>query len=141
MKMKREHVVPLTSQMLTILDLMEPLSGHVEFLFPADRNPRHHSNTQTANMALKRMGFEGKTTAHGLRSLASITLNAQGFDSDLIEAALAHEDENKIRKAYNRTDYLDRRRPIMQWWSERIERAGEGELLEVGFKSLRVIAA
>ncbi|MEZ8862909.1 hypothetical protein [Vibrio sp. 10N.247.311.51] len=67
-------------------------------------------------------------------------MNAQGFDSDLIEAALAHEDENKIRKAYNRTDYLDRR-PIMQWWSERIERAGEGELLEVGFKSLRVVAA
>ncbi|CAK3238411.1 Prophage integrase IntA [Vibrio crassostreae] len=141
MKMKREHVVPLTSQMLTILDLMEPLSGHVEFLFPADRNPRHHSNTQTANMALKRMGFEGKTTAHGLRALASTTLNAQGFDSDLIEAALAHEDENKIRKAYNRTDYLDRRRPIMQWWSERIERAGEGELLEVGFKGLRIVAA
>ncbi|MEZ8862910.1 tyrosine-type recombinase/integrase [Vibrio sp. 10N.247.311.51] len=60
MKMEREHVVPFTSQMLTILDLMEPLSGHVEFLFPVDRNPRHHSNTQTANMALKCMGFEGK---------------------------------------------------------------------------------
>ncbi len=141
MKMKREHIVPLTPQMITILDNMKPYSSHREFVFPADRNPKQHSNSQTANMALKRMGFEGKTTAHGLRALASTTLNAQGFDSDLIEAALAHEDDNKIRKAYNRTDYLERRRPMMQWWSERIEKAEEGEILEVGFKGLRIVAA
>jgi integrase len=139
MKMKREHIVPLTAQMLEILDIVKPISSHLEFIFPADRTPKDHSNPQTANMALKRMGFKDRTTAHGLRSLASTTLNAQGFDGDLIEAALAHEDENKIRRAYNRTDYLERRRPMMQWWSERIERASTGEILEVGYKGLSIV--
>ena len=89
MKMKREHIVPLTPQMLEILDIVKPISSHLEFIFPADRTPKDHSNPQTANMALKRMGFKDRTTAHGLRSLASTTLNAQGFDGDLIEAALS----------------------------------------------------
>ncbi len=139
MKMKREHMVPLTEPMLEILDRIKSLSGHREFIFPADRQPNAHSNPQTANMALKRMGFEGRTTAHGLRSLASTTLNAEGFNSDLIEAALAHEEENKIRRAYNRNDYLEHRRPMMAWWSERIQQAALGEVLEVGFRGLRIV--
>lgn len=67
------------------------------------------------------MGFKDRTTAHGLRALASTTLNEQGFEPDVIEAALAHTDKNQIRKAYNRTDYLDSRRKLMSWWSEHIE--------------------
>jgi integrase len=140
MKMKREHLVPLTSQMIDILEEVKPLSGHLEFIFPADRKPKAHCSTQTANMALKRMGFAGKTTAHGFRSLASTTLNAEGYNSDFIEAALAHEEANKIRRAYNRNDYLAHRRPMMMWWSERIERAADGEVMEVGFRGLRLIA-
>lgn len=120
MKKKREHAVPLTEQTLDILARLKPLSGHREYLFPADRNPRSHINEQTANMALKRMGYEKRLVAHGLRALASTTLNQQGFDPDVIEAALAHIDKNEVRRAYNRADYLERRRVMMDWWSKHV---------------------
>ncbi|MDO6543246.1 tyrosine-type recombinase/integrase, partial [Photobacterium sanguinicancri] len=96
-------------------------------------------NSQTANMALKRMGFAGRLVSHGLRSLASTTLNEQGFSPDLVEAALAHVDDNQVRSAYNRTDYLDRRIPMMCWWSGHIEEAAQGSLSVTGAKQLRVI--
>lgn len=137
-KMDKEHLVPLTPQMLAILEVMRPISGHREYIFPADRDPKKHTNTQTANAALKRIGFKGRTTAHGFRGLISTTLNAHGFDGDLIESALSHEEENKVRRAYNHTDYLERRKPMMHWWSERIEQAGKGETLTVSVRGLRI---
>lgn len=126
MKMSREHVIPLTEQTIAILDVIKPISGHREFIFPSSRNPKVPTDSETANKALSRMGFKDRTTAHGLRSLASTTLNEQGFDYDVIEAALAHTDKNQIRAAYNRTDYLDRRRTLMSWWSDYIEKSSIG---------------
>jgi len=128
MKMGRSHEVPLTEQSLALLEFMQPLSGHREFIFPSDRAPLKHANKETANMALKRMGFEGRLVAHGLRALASTTLNEQGFDKDVIEVALAHIDKDKIRGAYNRATYMKQRREMMEWWSEHIERAATGSL-------------
>lgn len=128
MKKKREHLVPLTEQTLEILNSLKPISGHREHVFPADRNPRHHINAQTANMALKRMGYEKRLVAHGLRALASTTLNQQGFDGDVVEAALAHVDKNEVRRVYNRADYLERRRVMMSWWSEHIAQAQFGQV-------------
>ena len=128
MKRRKEHIIPLTPQMLGILEAMKPVSGHREYIFPSDKDPKFHCNPQTANMAIKRMGFEGKLVSHGLRSLASTTLNAKGFEPDLIEAALAHVDSNQVRAAYNRTNYLERRRPMMEWWSQHIEDASQGNL-------------
>ena len=90
-------------------------------------------------MALKRMGFAGRLVSHGLRSLASTTLNEQGFDRDLIEAALAHVDDNQVRSAYNRTDYLERRRPMMNWWSEQIREAATGSFLVSSVKQTVVL--
>jgi len=90
-------------------------------------------------MALKRAGFKGRLVAHGLRALASTTLNEQGFDADVIEAALAHTDKNSIRAAYNRADYLKRRRTMMQWWSDHIEQASFGNLSLSGTKHLKVV--
>ncbi|MFT4908212.1 MAG: integrase [Oleispira sp.] len=121
MKKRREHSIPLTAQALEILEQIKPISGHREFVFPSDRNPRTHINSQTANMALKRMGYENKLVAHGLRALGSTILNEYGFDYDLVEAALAHVDKNEVRAAYNRADYIKRRIPMMEWWSEHIE--------------------
>jgi integrase len=123
MKMRKEHKVPLTKQTLHLLELMKPVSGHREYIFPADRNPRSHTNAQTANAALKRMGLEGALVAHGMRALASTILNEQGFDPDLIETALAHVEKNEVRRAYNRAQYIDRRREIMDWWSQHIAKA------------------
>ena len=128
MKKKRDHTVPLTKQSLNLLEVMRPISGHREHIFPSDRNPRTHINPYTANMALKRMGFHKKLVAHGLRSIASTTLNEYGFEPDLVEAALAHVDANQVRRAYNRTDYLKRRTDMMAWWSRFIQEAGEGNL-------------
>ncbi|HAS6216549.1 TPA: tyrosine-type recombinase/integrase [Vibrio vulnificus] len=140
MKKRRVHRIPLTEQMLALLEVMKPISGHREFIFPSDRDPKKPCNSQTANMALKRMGFAGRLVSHGLRSLASTTLNEQGLDPDLIEAALAHVDENQIRGIYNRTDYLERRRTMMSWWSEHIEEAAKGSLSVTGTKQLKVIS-
>ncbi|MBL0712051.1 MAG: tyrosine-type recombinase/integrase [Colwellia sp.] len=127
MKKKREHTVPLTKQTLELLERLKPLSGHSEYLFPADRDYRKHTNEQTANAALKRMGYHKKLVAHGMRALASTTLNSQGFDEDVIEAALAHVDKDEVRRAYNRTDYLERRQVLMAWWSNYIEQAATGK--------------
>lgn len=126
MKMKKTHSVPLTPQTIEILERMKSISGHREYVFPSDRYPNKPSNSQTANMALKRMGFAGRLVAHGMRALASTTLNEQGFDGDVIEAALAHQEQNEVRRAYNRAEYIERRKVIMSWWSEHIENATTG---------------
>ncbi|HDM8052945.1 integrase domain-containing protein [Vibrio harveyi] len=139
MKKRREHRIPLTEQSLELLEVMKPISEHREFVFPSDRDPKKPCNSQTANMALKRMGFAGRLVSHGLRSLASTTLNEQGFDRDLIEAALAHVDDNQVRSAYNRTDYLERRRPMMCWWSVHIEEASKGKLSITGSLLLKAV--
>lgn len=124
MKMSKEHRIPLSPQAVKILEKMRAISGNREYVFPADRNPRTHTNLQTANAAIKRMGFKGRLVAHGLRALASTILNDhQQFEPVLIEAALAHQDKNEVRAAYNRADYLEKRREMMCWWSDFITRA------------------
>ncbi|GID07817.1 integrase domain-containing protein [Pseudomonas sp. 008] len=128
MKKRRPHTIPLTEHALSLLETLKPHSGHREYVFPSDRNPRTHANSQTANMALKRMGFQDRLVSHGLRSMASTILNEHGWDPELIEVALAHVDKDEVRSAYNRTDYIERRRPMMAWWSEHIQKAATGSL-------------
>ncbi|MCK8104336.1 tyrosine-type recombinase/integrase [Pseudoalteromonas sp. 2CM36K] len=124
MKRRRAHRVPLTPATLAILEQMKPLSGHHEYVFPSERNEKGHASTYTVNAAIKRsLGYKDKLVAHGLRSVASTALHEEGYDSLLVEACLAHADENETRAAYNRSDYLEQRRPIMAWWSDLIEQA------------------
>ena len=139
MKKRKPQAIPLTPQVLALLEYLKPISGHRDFIFPSDNNPRTHLSRETLGAALRRMGLQGKQTAHGLRALASTTLNAQGFDSDLIEAALAHVDKNQVRAAYNRTDYLERRRKMMCWWSAHIETASKGDYSVTGNQHLKVV--
>ena len=139
MKQKKPHTIPLTEQCLTLLDVMKDLSHNSEFVFPSDRDPRKPTNSQTANTALKRMGFHKQLVAHGLRSLASTILNEQGFDPDVIEAALAHVGKNEVRNAYNRAEYLERRKPVMSWWSEYIDKAATGNMSLTGRKTLKLV--
>lgn len=77
-------------------------------------------NSQTANAALKRIGYSKKLVAHGLRSIASTAMNEMGFNADVIEAALSHIDKNEVRRAYNRSLYLEKRVELMQWWGDLI---------------------
>ncbi|WP_426248134.1 integrase domain-containing protein [Pseudomonas sp. TWR3-1-1] len=128
MKKRRPHTIPLTDQALSLLETLKQLSGNREYVFPSDRTLRTHANSQTANMALKRMGFQDRLVSHGLRSMASTILNEHGWDPELIEVALAHVDKDEVRSAYNRADYIERRRPMMAWWSEHIQKAATGSL-------------
>ena len=124
MKAKREHIVPLSPQALAILEIMKPISAHREYIFPSRNNPKQPMNSQTANAALKRIGYGGKLVAHGLRSIASTAMNEAGFNSDIIESALSHSDKNEVRRAYNRSTYLEKRIALMNWWAEFTENKG-----------------
>lgn len=116
MKNKREHVVPLSIQALEVLEKMKPISSNRLHIFPGRNKPLEPMNSQTANAALKRIGYSGKLVAHGLCSIASTALNEAGFNADVIEAALAHSDRNEVRRAYNRSTYLKQRIELMDWW-------------------------
>lgn len=139
MKMNRDHTVPLSDEALAVLEMMKPLSGSREFIFPSRMKPKQPMNSQTVNAALKRAGFSGVLVSHGLRSIASTALNEQGFPPDVIETALAHVDKNEVRRAYNRSDYLEQRRPMMQWWADFIKAADSGSIIDSGKKGLRII--
>jgi integrase len=128
MKKKREHIVPLSPQALALLEVMRPISGHKEYVFTSQRDPLRHANQGSPNVALKRMGFKDMLTAHGMRALASTTLNEEAFDYDIIEMALAHIDPNETRRSYNHAMYLPRRREMIEWWSNRIDEAATGNM-------------
>jgi integrase len=127
MKKSKPHTIPLSDYALSILDKIKPLSHHKEYVFPSHVSSKDHINNEAVNNALKRMGYKDKLVAHGFRTIASSTLNEKGFDPDVIEAALSHVDKNEVRRTYNRTDYLERRRVMMTWWSEHIEQAQTGK--------------
>lgn len=132
MKAKREHIVPLSTQALDILEVLKPISSHKEHVFPSRNDPKQPMNSQTANAALKRIGYGGKLVAHGLRSIASTAMNEALFNADVIEAALAHSDKNEIRRAYNRSNYLTLRKDLMSWWGQYIvnmKKINEGPLI------------
>jgi integrase len=132
MKMRTEHRIPLSIPALKILDAIRPMTGHRQYIFTSPRDPNKSIDSETVNKALGKMGFKNRTTGHGLRSLASTTLNESGFAPHVIEAALAHKVANPIAAAYNHATYLDLRREMMDWWSEYIERASVGSLSVTG---------
>ncbi|ENH0243164.1 TPA: integrase [Escherichia coli] len=134
MKMNRDHTVPLSDEALSILEMMKSLSGGREFIFPSRIKPTQPMNSQTVNAA----GLGGVLVSHGLRSIASTALNEEGFPPDVIEAALAHVDKNEVRRAYNRSDYLEQRRPMMQWWAYFVKKADSGRLTDVELTTLKL---
>lgn len=120
MKMKEEHLVPLSKQALSVLETVKELTGKHDLVFPGVRDRKKQMSENTLTYAIrKRLGYDA--TAHGFRTTASTMLNEQGFRVDVIERQLAHGDRNKIRAAYNRSQYLDERKDMMQWYSDHIE--------------------
>lgn len=139
MKMDKPHLIPLTTQALSLLEILKPITGDNTYIFPSFQYGKGHINKETVNKAFRRMGLKDVQTAHGLRSVASSTLNEQGHDYDVIESALAHLDDNQVRRAYNRTDYMERRKKLMTWWSNHIEECSTGNFSLSGTKHLKVI--
>jgi len=127
MKRRREHLIPLSPEVIRILERLKSMSDDSEFLIPSPRSKSGHVNTQTANTALKRMGYKDRLTSHGLRSIASTTLHEQGFPSELIEIALSHTSGNQTRDAYDHSHQVERRRQMMHWWSAYIDGARHGQ--------------
>lgn len=122
MKMRRPHDVPLSEQALTILRDIWPLSYDGDLVLPSVRSVRKPLSENAMNSALRRMGYtKEEVTAHGFRSAASTILNERGFSPDVIEAALAHQDENEIRRAYNRATYWPERVKLLQAWADLLD--------------------
>jgi integrase len=127
MKMKYDHMVPLSRQVIGYMKRLRELAGDSEYLLPG-RNILTHMSNNTLLFALYRMGYKGKMTGHGFRAVASTILNESGlFNPDWIERQLAHQEENKVRGAYNRALYIKDRRIMMQWWSDYLEALERGE--------------
>jgi integrase len=122
MKMKRPHVVPLSRQALAVLRLLHERTGHKAFIFFSAASASWHMSNGTMLMALKRMGYHGRMTGHGFRTLASTILNEKGYAPDVIERQLAHEEQDKIRAAYNRAEYIMERKKMMQDYADLLER-------------------
>jgi integrase len=120
MKMKREHLVPLSRQAVAVLRKLKPISAGSRYVLPG-RNPDKPISNNTLLFALYRLGYKGRMTGHGFRAVASSALHEAGFRSDVIERQLAHADENEVRAAYNRAEYLPERRNLMQRWAETLD--------------------
>jgi len=140
MKMRKPHIVPLSQQAINILNIMKPISGTRDHVFPSMKPPYSQPmNSSTANMAIKRMGYKDRLVAHGLRALASTVLNEQGFDYDVIEASLAHTDTNTVRRAYNRATYIEQRRIMLDWWGDFVEQASNGNISLSGTRQFKIV--
>ncbi len=115
---KPPHAVPLADWTLELLAELKEITGNTPFLFPSRTKTDGFISDATISRIIERMGYKGRVTPHGFRSLASSVLNEQGFNPDAIERQLAHIENNKIRAAYNRADYLNERKEFMQWYSD-----------------------
>lgn len=132
MKMKDEHLVPLSRQALAVLGRLRELNGDSQFVFAGSNRKKHMSNN-TLLYALYRLGYHSRMTGHGFRAVASTILNEarergeHNFGEDVIERQLAHNERNKVRAAYNRAKYIQERTAMMQWWADFLDQQAGGQ--------------
>jgi integrase len=122
MKMREQHIVPLAKQAIAIVRELHTVTGRGRYVFPSPRSADRPMSENAVTAALRRMGYSGEEmTWHGFRSLASTSLNEQGWHPDLIELQLAHAERNEVRSAYNRAQRLAERRRMMQQWADYLD--------------------
>lgn len=121
-KTEVQHIVPLSTQAVAILEEIKPLTGHGQYIFPSSRGDGRPMSDGTVRTALKTLGYESDVmSAHGFRTTASTLLNEQGWSPDAIERQLCHMPKDQVRAAYNRAQYLDERRRMMQSWADYLD--------------------
>ncbi len=120
MKKRREHLVPLPKQAIVLLKELHRFNGAYPLLFVGRVSTKPRSD-MFFNMALRRLGYEGRQTPHGFRHVASTALNEQGFNADHIEAQLSHVKDG-VAGVYNKAKYLEQRREMMQWYADYLDR-------------------
>lgn len=136
MKMRRSLCVPLSRQVLAMLEELHALTGHGKYLFPSFRTPHRCMSENTVSAALRRLGYSREEmTAHGFRATAATLLNQMGmWHPDAIERQLAHLDTNATRRVYTRGEYWDERVRMMQHWSDYLdELQGGAQILRPAF--------
>lgn len=133
MKMRKEHRVPLSRQVIEILQRLREITGDGKFVFPSVRSAAQPISEGTMIAALRRLGYaKNEAVPHGFRSSASTMLNEAGYDPDVIEAALAHADKNSVRRIYNRAEYWTARVKLYQEWADRIDAMRNGAEIITG---------
>jgi len=129
------HIVPLPRQIVEALTALRPLREASPYVFPSTRGARFHMNESTPLKALERLGYNGANTengnvvTHGFRATASTILNEAGFNPDAVERQLSHTETNQVRAAYNRAQYMEERRQMLQWWADYLEATTAGHTL------------
>lgn len=122
MKMRRDHIVPLSRQAITILEEMKKYSGHREWVFPNQARPRKHMCNATLTRTIMRMGYKGHMSGHGFRALAMTTIKEKlGYRHEVVDRQLAHAHGSKITAAYDRALFLDDRRIMMQKYADYLD--------------------
>lgn len=122
MKMREKHIVPLSKQVIELLQQVRRLHNNPYFVFPSHITPHKPISENTLIFAIYRMGYHSKATAHGFRATASTILNEKNFRADVIEKQLAHGERNKVRASYNHAQYLPERKEMMQWWADHLDK-------------------
>lgn len=121
------YIVPLSRQALEIVSYLLKGKGRGRrYLLPHRVEPHEKISENTLNSAIRRMGFVGELTGHGLRGTISTALNELNFNSGWIEAQLSHADTNKVRAAYNHAQYVVQRRSMMQYWADLLDALEHG---------------
>lgn len=132
MKKKRAHLVPLTEQSLALLEELKTLSGAYDLLFPGHWDRNKPLSNMVFNMALRRMGYQGKQTGHGFRHIASTILRENNWPKEHVEAQLSHA-EAGVAGVYNKALYLEQRRTMMQWYANHLDGLAKGNVVQADF--------
>ncbi|MDX1558725.1 MAG: tyrosine-type recombinase/integrase [Marinobacter sp.] len=125
MKMRREFIVPIPTQLTRWLQLLEEVTGHGRFLFPGSKANTAYISHTTINMALNQLGYKGKLVGHGGRHTASTLLREHGWRRDYVEMQLAHS-EPGVAGIYNKAEYLKQRQNMMQWYADYLHSLADG---------------
>ncbi len=137
MKMGRDHIVPLSDQAIEVLKEQQIETGHFKtnWVFPSLIKPKNPISDGTVNVAIKRMGYQGRMTAHGFRALARTAIREKlRYDSEVIERQLAHKPSGTLGAAYDRTEFLEERQEMMQDWADYIDSICSNQVIEGHFK-------
>jgi len=137
-----DHVVPLSRQAMTVLRALHPLTGHGRYLFPSPRTGERPMSDNGVLAALRRMGFpKDEMTGHGFRAMARTLLAERlGVDEAVIEAQLAHAVRDSLGRAYNRTEFLEQRRGMIQTWADYLDKLRTGaEIIPIRRSRARVV--
>lgn len=118
MKMRRPHIVPLSSQVIELFKQLQLITSDYPYVFIGRNDRRKPISKESVNQVIESLGYKGRTTGHGFRHTLSTILHEMGFESAWIEIQLAHVDKNTIRGTYNHALYLDKRKYMMQKYSD-----------------------